>query len=65
MGLILSKFTTLFKRPLGRGDMRIPLVGLGGAGKSTILKQIGGVDKIIPTIGTTGPDASRLCLHFL
>ena len=50
MGLTIS---SLFKRLLGNKDMRILMVGLDAAGKTTILYKLklGEVVTTIPTIG--------------
>ena len=56
MGLNISK---LFARLLSKQEMRILMVGLDAAGKTTILYKfkLGEIVTTIPTIGTAG-DAS-------
>jgi len=56
MGLTFSK---LFDRLWGKKEMRILMVGLDAAGKTTILYKLklGEIVTTIPTIGTLkGPD---------
>lgn len=54
MGLTFSK---LFDRLWGKKEMRILMVGLDAAGKTTILYKLklGEIVTTIPTIGTTPP----------
>jgi GTPase SAR1 family protein len=56
MGLTIS---SLFKRFLGGKDMRILMVGLDAAGKTTVLYKLklGEVVTTIPTIGMCGLSA--------
>ena len=53
MGLTFSKF---WQRLFGKKEMRILMVGLDAAGKTTILYKLklGEVVTTIPTIGTIG-----------
>lgn len=53
MGLIYSRLTSLFSLLYGNKEVRILILGLDGAGKTTILYrlQIGEVVTTIPTIG--------------
>jgi ADP-ribosylation factor protein 1 len=58
MGLAFSK---LFDRLWGKKEMRILMVGLDAAGKTTILYKLklGEIVTTIPTIGMLQPDDSR------
>jgi len=58
MGLGFSK---LFQQLWGKKEMRILMVGLDAAGKTTILYKLklGEVVTTIPTIGTLRPSAMR------
>jgi ADP-ribosylation factor protein 1 len=57
MGLTFSK---LFDRLWGKKEMRILMVGLDAAGKTTILYKLklGEIVTTIPTIGTYTPSTS-------
>lgn len=54
MGLAFSK---IFDKLWGKKEMRILMVGLDAAGKTTILYKLklGEIVTTIPTIGTTAP----------
>lgn len=54
MGMTIS---SLFNKWLGKKEMRILMVGLDAAGKTTILYKLklGEIVTTIPTIGTSGP----------
>jgi len=58
MGLAFSK---LFDRLWGKKEMRILMVGLDAAGKTTILYKLklGEIVTTIPTIGMPSPNPSR------
>jgi len=58
MGLAFSK---LFDRLWGKKEMRILMVGLDAAGKTTILYKLklGEIVTTIPTIGTTDLSSPR------
>lgn len=67
MGMTLS---TIWKQWLGKKEMRILMVGLDAAGKTTILYKLklGEIVTTIPTIGTSPtlpffPPPSIDCLH--
>ena len=66
MGLSISKLFTKF---FGKKDMRILMVGLDAAGKTTILYKLklGEVVTTIPTIGfnveTVRDSATTFCFH--
>lgn len=59
MGLAFSK---LFDKIWGKKEMRILMVGLDAAGKTTILYKLklGEIVTTIPTIGESGPDAETI-----
>ena len=57
-----NMFATLFKGLFGKKEMRILMVGLDAAGKTTILYKLklGEIVTTIPTIGKTlSPDTIR------
>lgn len=62
MGLTFSK---LFDRLWGKKEMRILMVGLDAAGKTTILYKLklGEIVTTIPTIGTCSPHHSEPLPH--
>lgn len=65
MGMTLS---TIWKQWLGKKEMRILMVGLDAAGKTTILYKLklGEIVTTIPTIGTshrTAPKTWRLVAY--
>jgi len=64
MGLTFSK---LFDRLWGKKEMRILMVGLDAAGKTTILYKLklGEIVTTIPTIGTSYARLSPSALHDL
>jgi GTPase SAR1 family protein len=63
MGITFSK---LFDRLWGRKEMRILMVGLDAAGKTTILYKLklGEIVTTIPTIGQSSSDSSLRHRHF-
>ena len=64
MGLTFSK---LFDKLWGKKEMRILMVGLDAAGKTTILYKLklGEIVTTIPTIGTSSPALCRCCCLLL
>lgn len=61
MGLTFSK---LFDKLWGKKEMRILMVGLDAAGKTTILYKLklGEIVTTIPTIGTSPRQISAFCI---
>lgn len=55
MGMALSSFAGIFQKWIGKKEMRILMVGLDAAGKTTILYKLklGEIVTTIPTIGTS------------
>uniref|UniRef100_A0A672PHA6 ARF GTPase 5 n=1 Tax=Sinocyclocheilus grahami TaxID=75366 RepID=A0A672PHA6_SINGR len=64
MGLTIS---SLFGRLFGKKQMRILMVGLDAAGKTTILYKLklGEIVTTIPTIGEITPLLNFLCNYYL
>ena len=58
-------FSNLLKSLIGKKEMRILMVGLDAAGKTTILYKLklGEIVTTIPTIGRSGGDTPRLHSH--
>ena len=48
MGIL---FTKLFERFFGKPQIRILMIGLDAAGKTTIFYKLGKVEATIPTVG--------------
>lgn len=59
-------FANLFKGLFGKKEMRILMVGLDAAGKTTILYKLklGEIVTTIPTIGKCVFDSYLTCHHF-
>lgn len=59
-------FANLFKGLFGKKEMRILMVGLDAAGKTTILYKLklGEIVTTIPTIGECFFDSYLTCHHF-
>lgn len=60
-------FANLFKGLFGKKEMRILMVGLDAAGKTTILYKLklGEIVTTIPTIGKPADDIERRQTYFL
>ena len=56
-------FTKLFSKFFGKKDMRILMVGLDAAGKTTILYKLK-LGEIVTTIPTIGELSRKTCLLF-
>ena len=58
-------FSNLLKSLIGKKEMRILMVGLDAAGKTTILYKLklGEIVTTIPTIGRSGGDTPHLHSH--